>query len=721
MSSLLGGGLSERLAFVLSVDADGAIRGFQQVGATAERELGGADDRLNRVGTRMQVVGAGAVAFAGVAGQALWSLGNTASDLEQAVGGTTSVFGDATPIIDEFAKTAASGFGLSERAARELTSQLGAMLKGFGFTREEAAETSVSLSQLGADLSAAFGGSPEEAVQALGAALRGERDPIERYGVSISAAAVETKALELGLAASKTEIDANAKAQATLALIMEQTADVQGQFAREADTAAGQQARATAEWENLRAQLGEGVLPIMTTLLSTGRDVVGFLADLNESTGGAAGQFAAIGTAGIGAVGVISLVGGTVVKSADQIKGLADQVRSAGRSFGTLQGAIRGVSFVGAAAGVALLTARLNDNATAASRYAQEIAGGFSDPERQLANVRRELEELQSTAGKGVRFDAGPISFFSSDTAREAADRIDALTDLEADLELQLSLSADAAAEAAAAGNSYSDVVEHTTGRVEEATAAQQDLTKAMDDHVDSMLGSIDVMSDWEAGLDNLTDSVDEHGSSLDLGTEAGRRNHDMLRSVVDAGNARIQQLREQGKSEEEIRTAQDLMVLQLAGVVDQLGLNDTEAQIYIDTLASIPREITTTNRFEVDWASLSEAQRARTSLTNVISQIPAAARRATGGYLETGVPTAVNETGETEVLVNRGGGAVEVLTAGRARRGDQRPDRAAASSAPVQNHFHFPNFIGSPSDLRRQIDLAMRDVSLRTRSPGVR
>jgi hypothetical protein len=41
------------------------------------------------------------------------------------------------------------------------------------------------------------------------------------------------------LADTVTAVDATAKAQAALAIITEQTADVQGQFARESSTAAG--------------------------------------------------------------------------------------------------------------------------------------------------------------------------------------------------------------------------------------------------------------------------------------------------------------------------------------------------------------------------------------------------------------------------------------------------------------------------------------------------
>ncbi len=188
-----------------------------------------------------------------------------ASRLEQAVGGTEAIFGSATAIIEQFAETSAESLGLSESAFREVTSQIGGLLNGLGFTQAESAKTSIELTQLGADLAATFGGKPEEAVQALGAALRGEFNPLERFGVSLRVSQINLKAVELGLASSTTEVDGNARAQAALALITEQSAQAVGQFGREEDTAAGQTARLAASFENAKAKLGEQLLPAFVT------------------------------------------------------------------------------------------------------------------------------------------------------------------------------------------------------------------------------------------------------------------------------------------------------------------------------------------------------------------------------------------------------------------------------------------------------------------------
>jgi hypothetical protein len=120
----------------------------------------------------------------------------------------------------------------------------------------------VALEQRGADMAATFGGTTAEAVQAISALLRGERDTIEKYGVSIKDADVKARILALGLDTSTTAAEKNAVAVASLNLLMEATADTAGQFAREADTLAGAQARMQARIEDGMAEFGQAVASI---------------------------------------------------------------------------------------------------------------------------------------------------------------------------------------------------------------------------------------------------------------------------------------------------------------------------------------------------------------------------------------------------------------------------------------------------------------------------
>lgn len=196
---------------------------------------------------------------------AAWGAASAASEAEQAVGAVQSVFGSVSDDVLKQAESAAQAVGLSKQAYNQLASVLGAQLKNMGVSSSQLAAETDTLIRLGADLSATFGGTTADAVAALSSLMRGERDPIERYGVSIKAADIQARLASQGLSELEGEALRMAETQATLALLTEQTAAAQGQFGRETDTAAGQMQIARAEWDNAVAQLGEQLLPLLVT------------------------------------------------------------------------------------------------------------------------------------------------------------------------------------------------------------------------------------------------------------------------------------------------------------------------------------------------------------------------------------------------------------------------------------------------------------------------
>lgn len=206
-----------------------------------------------------------AAALAGLAASA-WHLGTVASEAEQAAGAVDSVFGASSKTIKRYADDAAAAVGLSAQSYNELAAVLGSQMKNMGLSGKSLTDETNNLIGLGSDLAATFGGTTADAVAAVSSLLRGERDPIERYGVSIKQADVNARLAAMGLTELEGEAAKAAERQATLALLTDQTSAAQGQFARESDTAAGAQARATAQWENAQAKLGTALLPILVEL-----------------------------------------------------------------------------------------------------------------------------------------------------------------------------------------------------------------------------------------------------------------------------------------------------------------------------------------------------------------------------------------------------------------------------------------------------------------------
>lgn len=154
--------------------------------------------------------------------------------------------------------------GLAKSEYAELGTLIGAQFKNAGIPMDELAPKTDSVIVLGADLAAQFGGATSDAVDALSSALRGETDPLERYGVSLTAAAVSAEAARLGFAKVGGEFDLAARQAATLSLIEAQSADAMGTFAREGDTLANKQQRLGALWRDGAARIGTVLLPAVS-------------------------------------------------------------------------------------------------------------------------------------------------------------------------------------------------------------------------------------------------------------------------------------------------------------------------------------------------------------------------------------------------------------------------------------------------------------------------
>lgn len=259
------------LAIRIIGDATSAVTALERV-----------DGSAGSMQQSMDKAAAGSAVALGAIAAAAWAAGDAASSLEQATGAVDSVFGQYASRVHEYAETAATDVGLAKSEYSQLSAVLGAQLKNMGFSLDEVGGQTNNLIGLGSDLAAMFGGTTSDAVGALSSLLRGERDPIERYGVSIKAADVAARVAAMGLSGLEGDAARAAETQATLALLTEQTAAAQGQFAREADTAAGSQQIATAAFEDAQAKLGEQLLPLLADGALILADFSGWIAENSE-------------------------------------------------------------------------------------------------------------------------------------------------------------------------------------------------------------------------------------------------------------------------------------------------------------------------------------------------------------------------------------------------------------------------------------------------------
>lgn len=340
------GKFTERLALIIDADGQGAIRELSKVGDSAKRELGAAEERAAKARAALTTYGSTAVVAAATATGALAKLGVAAGNLNETTSATRVIFGDAADGLDQFARSAAS-IGLSRREALDAVNTFGTLAKAADLTGDNAARFSERLTRLAADLASFRNTTPADAIDAIGQALRGENEAIRRYGVLLDDATLRQRAFDEGLVASTTEtLPPAIKVQAAYAEIVAQTSDAQGDAVRTGDSYANQQRQLAANAANLAAGLGKGVLPALTSVVSTANAGVGAFSGLSDGTQQAVGTIATIGVAAVGAVGALSVMAG----QADKLRDRFTDAEGALTAFG------RGATVIGGIAALAIGT-----------------------------------------------------------------------------------------------------------------------------------------------------------------------------------------------------------------------------------------------------------------------------------------------------------------------------------------------------------------------------
>jgi hypothetical protein len=230
----------------------------------AAREFKALDTNSARAGFALKKAFLPAAAALGGLAVAAFGAAKMASDFNEEVNKSQVIFGDASTAILDFSKTAANALGQSQTEALKATGTFGGLGQAAGLTGTDLSTMAIKFTTLATDLASFNNTSPEEAVLALGAGLRGEAEPLRRFNILLDDAALRTKALELGLVkTTKDALTPQNKSLAAQALILEKTTLQQGDFARTSDSAANKQKILTAQIKDAKTNIGKGFLPVM--------------------------------------------------------------------------------------------------------------------------------------------------------------------------------------------------------------------------------------------------------------------------------------------------------------------------------------------------------------------------------------------------------------------------------------------------------------------------
>lgn len=265
---------------------DKASKPIKDVAAEAQKAVRPLED-IGKIAAGF-VVGQGLLKLPGLFSSTV----SAASDLAEAGSKVNVVFGPDAVEVTQFAKLA-DNIGLSDQAALSATGTFGNLFVSMGMPTDQAADMSVEIVKLAADLASFNNIEIADALQKLQAGLVGETEPLRALGVNLSADAVAAKALEMGLAATKAELTAADKATASYKLILQQTTTAQGDFDRTSEGLANKQRMLKADIADLQAEIGQKLVPAM----DLGVDVMGRMVEVAGKIEPSTAGIAAVGTA----------------------------------------------------------------------------------------------------------------------------------------------------------------------------------------------------------------------------------------------------------------------------------------------------------------------------------------------------------------------------------------------------------------------------------------
>lgn len=478
-----------------------ALSGSEQEMTAFQKKMQSVGESLTKIGKNMTIGVTVPIVAAGVASV------KAASDLEQSIGATESVFGDAIDTVNKYAKQSVNAVGLSERAYRELAAVAGAQLQNLGVSQEDSAKQANKLIKIGADLAATFGGTTKDAVDALGAAFRGEADPAERFGLRLNINTANAKAVALGLAESTSKVSDFARQQAIMALIVEQSRGALGQFARESDTLAVQMQKARAELENAGAQIGAVLLPIMASAAGVVADLAQGFASLPANV-----RTVIVVLAGLAAAaGPVLVVTGAIIRNYQTLATVAPA-------------AAKGISAVGIAVGAFTATYTLTTKALDA------VVNDWRDD---LEKLNKSQERYAKAVGAAASASNGLLipSFRAAVAAYQEMDKNATTTTAKfAAFKDIIKVNHQAGLELAASLKDQPKLYALISSTVEKATRKQKEHAEALDDVKASAADAEDSLR----SLNEFVDAITESGIDMERAT---LRVNDALTDLFVKGN----------------------------------------------------------------------------------------------------------------------------------------------------------------------------------------
>ncbi len=267
-----------------------------------------AADKVGKLGQKMTTLITLPLVAAGTAAVKM------ASDLTETLGKTNEVFKESADTVLEWSNSSVERMGLAQQTALDMASSFGDMGTSMGFTTQEAANMSMELVQLAADMASFKNISIDRANTALTAIYTGETESLKAMGIVMTEANLEQFAMAEGCKTTYKEMSQTEKVMLRYRYVMAMTTNAQGDFVRTGNSLANQTRKLGENVKQTATSFGKLLEPAITSIVSALNDAVSWVDNLSDSTKRgiliAAEIVAAIGPVLLAITGVIKAING---------------------------------------------------------------------------------------------------------------------------------------------------------------------------------------------------------------------------------------------------------------------------------------------------------------------------------------------------------------------------------------------------------------------------
>lgn len=253
--------------------ATGAAKQFADDSGKSVRSFG---DQL-KTGVQKAAIPAG-IALASLGVIAKGAIG-AASDLGESINAVNVTFGKASAGILQLSKDSATAVGLSSAEFNMLAVQFSSFASRIAGPGGDVVKTIQDISTRAADFASVMNLDVDEAARIFQSGLAGETEPLKRFGIDLSETAVKAYAMANGIGDGSGKLTEQEKVLARHGSLMEQTNKTQGDFANTSDSVANRQRILSAEMDNMKAKVGDLLVPAFESLQSILGGVIDFFAE----------------------------------------------------------------------------------------------------------------------------------------------------------------------------------------------------------------------------------------------------------------------------------------------------------------------------------------------------------------------------------------------------------------------------------------------------------